>query len=164
MVRWTTHTTDETAIMASTAAPRSVRDLATRLPNTRAHDSNRGSQDLRSEWRPGARVGSASDSVVFLHLRHNLRIRQLVRALDRHYALGRHLGATETLFELQLRFTWPEEQKRVWLAKVTDDIVVVPVKVLVVARLVTFSPRRPPESLSNAGAPPTSDVSVLVVT
>ena len=47
-----------------------------------------------------------------------------------------YLGATETLLELQLRFTWPKEEKSVRLAKLTDDIVVVPVKVLVVALLV----------------------------
>jgi hypothetical protein len=58
----------------------------------------------------GVTVGSASDAVVFLHLRHHLRIRQLVRALDRNNALGRSPGSTETLVELQLRLTWPKEQ------------------------------------------------------
>jgi hypothetical protein len=85
-------------------------------------------------------VGSASDSVVFLHLRDNRRIRELVRALDRYDALRRTLGSTETLLQLQLRFTRPEEQERVRLAELTDDIVVVPVKVLVVVLLVLLLP------------------------
>jgi hypothetical protein len=41
---------------------------------------------------------------------------------------------------LQLRFTWPKEQNGVRLAELTDDIVVVPVKVLVVALLVLLLP------------------------
>ena len=73
---------------------------------------------------------------MFLHLRHNLRIRQLVRALDRNNVLGRHLGATETLLELQLRFTWPKEQKSLRLSKLTNDSLVEPSKILVVALLV----------------------------
>jgi hypothetical protein len=34
---------------------------------------------------------SSSNSVMFFHLRHNLRIRELVRCLDRNDALGRHM-------------------------------------------------------------------------
>ena len=63
--------------------------------------------------------------------------------LDRYYddVIGQ-LGKPDALLllELQLRFTWPEEQKRVGLAKLTDDIVVVPVKVLVVVLLVLLLP------------------------
>jgi len=91
-------------------------------------------------------VGSASDSVVFLHLRDNRRIRELVRALDRYDALRRTLGSTETLLQLQLRFTRPEEQERVRLAELTDDIVVLPVKVLVVVLLVLLLPATLPRA------------------
>jgi hypothetical protein len=44
-------------------------------------------------------------------LRHDLRIGQLVRGLDSDKALSQRIGATETLLELQLRFTRPEDQK-----------------------------------------------------
>ena len=52
---------------------------------------------------------------MFLDLSDNLRIRQLVRALDGNNALRRHRGAAETTLELPLGLTWPEQQQRVGL-------------------------------------------------
>jgi hypothetical protein len=77
---------------------------------------------------------------VFLHLRHNLQICQLVRGVDRNTARGQSFGATKALLELQLRFTWSKEEKSVRLAKLTDDIVVKAVKVLAVPFLVLLLP------------------------
>jgi hypothetical protein len=45
---------------------------------------------------------SANDAVVFLDLRDDLRIGQLVRGLDSDDTFSQRLGATETLLELQL--------------------------------------------------------------
>src|ERR1051325_8383269 len=85
--------------------------------------------------RPDGRH-SASDPVVFLHLRDNLRVRQFVRALDRYDALCRYLGAAETIPELQLGLAWPEEQKSVGLPELIDDFVVVLVETQIVPLLV----------------------------
>jgi hypothetical protein len=53
---------------------------------------------------------------VFLHLRHNLRVRQLVRALDGDTALLRGFRSPKPVLELQLGLARPEQQKRVGLA------------------------------------------------
>ena len=45
-------------------------------------------------------VLSATDPVVFFHLRDDLRIRQLVRGLDSHDALGQRFGVAQTLLQL----------------------------------------------------------------
>ena len=81
---------------------------------------------------------SAIDPVVLLHLRYDLRIGQLVRGLDSDNVLRQRLGAAETLLELQLGLTRPEDQKSLGLPQLTDDLVVVPVKMLAVAFLVFF--------------------------
>ena len=73
---------------------------------------------------------------MLFHLRYDLRIGQLVSGLDSHNTFRQHLGATETLLELQLGLTRPEDQKSLGLPQLTDDLVVVLVKVLVVASLV----------------------------
>jgi hypothetical protein len=89
---------------------------------------------------------------VFLHLRDNLRSRQLVRALHGHNALRRCPGAAEAALELKLRLTWPEQQQRVRLANLADDFVVVLVKVQIVPLLVLLLPAALLKSLRNAGA------------
>jgi hypothetical protein len=51
------------------------------------------------------------DSEVFLHLRDDLRIGQLVRSLDAdHETLRQPLGAAQTLLELELGLSRPEDQ------------------------------------------------------
>jgi hypothetical protein len=47
---------------------------------------------------------------LFLDLRYDLRISQLVRGLDSDNTLSQRLGATETLLELQLRLARLEDQ------------------------------------------------------
>ena len=81
---------------------------------------------------------SAIDPEVLLHFRDDLRISQLVRGLDSDNMLRQCLGAAETLLELQLGFTRPEDQKSFGLTQLTDDFVIVPVKMLIVAFLVFF--------------------------
>ena len=71
--------------------------------------------------------------VVFLHLRDDLRIGQLVRGLDSNITLRQRLGEAETLLELQLGLTRHEGTKRLGLPHPHDDLVVVPDKVLAVA-------------------------------
>lgn len=68
------------------------------------------------------------DPIVLLNLRDDLRIGQLVRGLDSHNTPRQRLGAAQTLLELQLGLTWPEDQKSLGLPQLTDDLVVVPVK------------------------------------
>jgi hypothetical protein len=75
---------------------------------------------------------------VFFDLRHDLRIGQLVRGLDYDKALSERLGATETLLEVQLCLTRPENQNGLRLPQLTDDLVVIPVQTLAVAFLVFF--------------------------
>jgi hypothetical protein len=75
---------------------------------------------------------------MFLDLRYDLRIGQLVRGLDSDNTLSQRLGAAETLLELQLGLTRPEDQNGLGLPQLTDDLVVVPVKALAVAVLVFF--------------------------
>ena len=75
---------------------------------------------------------------MLLHLRDDLGIGQLVRGLDSDNTLRQRLGAPETLLELQLGFTRPEDQKSLGLPQLADDLVVVPVKMLIVAFLVFF--------------------------
>ena len=75
---------------------------------------------------------------MFLDLRYDLRIGQLVRGLDSDDTLSQRLGAAQTLLELQLGLTRPEDQNGLRLPQLTDDLVVVPVKVLAVAVLVFF--------------------------
>ena len=75
---------------------------------------------------------------MFLDLRDDLRIGQFVRGLDSDNTLSQRLGAAETLLELQLGLTRPEDQKGLGLPQLTDDLVVVPVKMLTVAFLVFF--------------------------
>jgi membrane peptidoglycan carboxypeptidase len=101
-----------------------------------------GSRMSRMEGCPRPRTGledravSAIDPIVLLHLRDDLRIGQLVGGFDADNTLRERLGAAETLLELQLGLTRPEDQKSLRLSKLTDDLVVVPVKVLAVAFLV----------------------------
>ncbi len=64
-----------------------------------------------------------------LHRRDDLRIGQLVRGLDSDKSLRERLGAAETFLELPLGLTRPEDQKSLRLSQLTDDVVVVPVKV-----------------------------------
>ena len=79
---------------------------------------------------------------MFLDLRDDLRIGQLVRGLNSNDTFSQRLGAAQTLLELQLSLAARKsEPPRV--ALLTDDFVVVPVKLLAVAFLVFFSPRRP---------------------
>jgi hypothetical protein len=47
---------------------------------------------------------------MFLDLRYDLRIGQLVRGLDSDNTLSQRLGAAKTLLELQLGLTRPEDQ------------------------------------------------------
>jgi hypothetical protein len=75
---------------------------------------------------------------MFLDHRYDLRIGQLVRGLDSDNTFSQRLGAAETLLELQLGLTRPEDQDGLGLPQLTDDLVVVPVKVLAVAVLVFF--------------------------
>src|SRR5688572_9243540 len=75
---------------------------------------------------------------MFLDLRYDLRIGQLVRGLDSDDTLSQRLGAAETFLELQLGLTRPENQNRLGLPQLTDHFVVVPVKLLAVAFLVLF--------------------------
>ena len=102
---------------------------------------------LPGAMRRASRVGeclsqcrsiSATDPIVFLDLRYDLRIGQLVRGLNFNDTLSQRLGAAETLLELQLGLTRPEDQNGLRLPQLTDDLVVVPVKVLTVAVLVIF--------------------------
>ena len=75
---------------------------------------------------------------MLLHLRYNLRIGEFVSGLDFDSTLRQRLGAAETLLELQLGLTRPEDQKSLGLSQLTDDLIVVPVKMLTVAFLVFF--------------------------
>ena len=75
---------------------------------------------------------------MLLHLRYDLRIGQLVRGLNSDNTLRQSLGMAETLLELQLGLTRPEDQNSLGLPQLTDDLVVVPVKMLAVAFLVFF--------------------------
>ena len=75
---------------------------------------------------------------MLLHLRDDLGIGQLVCGLDSDNTLRQCLGAAETLLELQLGLTRPEDQKSLGLPKLTDNLVVVPVKLLAEAFLVFF--------------------------
>lgn len=79
---------------------------------------------------------SAIDSEVLLHSRHNLRICEFVCGLDIDSALGKRFGSAETLLEFQLGLTGPEDQKRLGLSQLTDDLIVVPLKALTVPFLV----------------------------
>jgi hypothetical protein len=72
----------------------------------------------------------AIDPEVLLHLRYDLRISLLVRRLNSDNSLRQCLGAAETLLELELGLTWPEDQKILGLPQLTDDLVVVLVKML----------------------------------
>jgi hypothetical protein len=81
---------------------------------------------------------STIDPEVLLHLRYDLWISQFVRGLNFDNMLGQRLGAAETLLELQLGLTRPEDEKSLGLTQLTDDFVVVPVKMLTVAFLVFF--------------------------
>jgi hypothetical protein len=75
---------------------------------------------------------------MFLDLRDDLRIGQLVRGLNSNDTFSQRLGAAQTLLELQLGLTRPKNQNRLGLPQLTDDFVVVPVKLLAVAFLVFF--------------------------
>ena len=75
---------------------------------------------------------------MFLDLRYDLRIGQLVRGLNFNDTLSQRLGAAQTLLELQPGLTRPKNQNRLGLSQLTDDFVVVPVKLLAVAFLVLF--------------------------
>ena len=77
---------------------------------------------------------------MFLDLRYDLRIGQLVRGLDSDNTISQGLGVAEALLELQLGLTRPEDQKGLGLPQLTDDLVVVRVQMLAVAFLVFFSP------------------------
>jgi hypothetical protein len=90
-------------------------------------------------------MGSAINPEVLLHSRHNLRIREfvsVVSGLDIDSALGKRLGSAETFLEFQLGLTGPEDQKRLGLSQLTDDLIVVLLKALAVPFLV-FLLRRP---------------------
>ena len=121
-----------------TMIPARALTMATkRLPNCRVRFVEHQERDsglirgARCQW-------SANDAVVFLDLRDDLRIGQLIRGLDSNDTLSQLLGATETLLELQLGLTWPEDQNGLGLSQLTDDLVVVRIKVLAVAFLVFF--------------------------
>jgi hypothetical protein len=64
----------------------------------------------------------------------------LIQIVSRQRRQPADVGVDSARSLTELRFTWPKERKGVRLAKLTDDIVVVPVKVLVVALLVLFLP------------------------
>ncbi len=100
---------------------------------------------------------------MLLDLRHDLRIGQLVCAFDRDDALRQHFGATETILELQLGLTWPEEQKSVRLAKLADNVIVYRSRSWLWRSSYFFSP--PPSwDPEYRVCGPTSDISVLVLT
>ena len=75
---------------------------------------------------------------MLLHLCDDLRIGQLVRGHDSDNTITQRLGAAETVLELQLGLTRTEDQKSLGLPQLTDDLVVVPIKMLVVAVLIFF--------------------------
>ena len=75
--------------------------------------------------RPRRANPSAIDPVVFLDLRYDLRISELVRGFNSNNMLRQRLGAAETLLELQLGLTRSEDQKGLGLPQLTDDLVVV---------------------------------------
>jgi hypothetical protein len=85
-----------------------------------------------------AAIVSAIDPVVLLHLRYDLWISQFVRGFNFDNMLRQRLGAAETLLELQLGLTRPEDEKSLGLPQLTDDFVEVPVQMLTVAFLVFF--------------------------
>jgi hypothetical protein len=88
--------------------------------------------------RPRRANPSAIDPIVFLDLRYDLRIGQLVWGIGSGNTLSQRLGAAETLLELQLALARSEDQKGLGLPQLTDDLVVVSVKMLAVAFLVLF--------------------------
>jgi len=59
------------------------------------------------------------DSVVFLDLRHDLRIGQSVRGLDSDETLSQRRGAAETFLEFQLGLTGPEDENGIGLPLLT---------------------------------------------
>jgi hypothetical protein len=73
---------------------------------------------------------------VLFHLRDDLWIGQLVGGLDPDNTRRQCFRAAETLLELQLGLTRPEDEKSLRLSQLPDDLVVVPVKMLAVAVLV----------------------------
>src|SRR6185369_16797029 len=79
---------------------------------------------------------SVIDPEVLLHLHDDLRIGELVRGLDAHSTLRQRLRSAQTLLELQLGLTRPEDQERLGMPQLTDDRIVVPVKMMAVAFLV----------------------------
>lgn len=73
---------------------------------------------------------------MLFHLRDDLWIGQLVGGLDPDNTRRQCFRAAETLLELQLGLTRPEDEKSLRLSQLPDDLVVVPVKMLAVAVLV----------------------------
>ena len=78
----------------------------------------------------------AIDPEMIFHFRHNLGIGELVRRFDVDRAFRKRLGAAETLLELELRFTWTENQKSNGFRQLTNNLIVVLVKTLAVPFLV----------------------------
>jgi hypothetical protein len=87
-------------------------------------------------------MGSAINPEVLLHSRYNLRIREFASGLDIDSALGKRLASAETLLEFQLGLTGPEDQKRLGLSELTDDLIVVVLKALAVPFLLFLLSRR----------------------
>ena len=77
---------------------------------------------------------------MLFHLRHDLRIGEFVTGLDIDGAPRRRLGSAETFLQLQLGLTRPEYEKGLGSPELADDVIVVPVKTLIVAFLVLLLP------------------------
>ena len=86
------------------------------------------SLDTASLNTGSSRRARRDDVVVLPDLGHDLRIGQRVRGLDFDNTRRQRLGAAETFIELTLGLARPEDQQRVRLPEVTDDVVVVLVK------------------------------------
>ena len=108
----------------------------TRIGLQVTHCLNLAVHKATGAYRPSKGVlkrASAIDPVVLLYLGDDLRIGQFVRRLDSDNTVRQRLGAAETLLELQLGLTRPEDQKSLGLPQLSDDLVIVPVKLLPVA-------------------------------
>jgi len=75
---------------------------------------------------------------MLFHLRHNLWISEFVRCLDADAAFRMRLDATETLLEFELGFAETEDEEFIGIRQLTNDFIIVPVKMLAVAFLVLF--------------------------
>ena len=100
---------------------------------------------------------------MLFHLRHYLRVGQSASGRDLNGALRKRLGSAETFLQFQLGLTRPDDQKCVGQNQLTDNVVVVPVKLLAVALLV-FLLASSTLLARKRGCAPTADSKVLVVT